>query len=182
MKILISLVVLLTFVNVTNAQTLEEKISFVNKLNEHRKENALILFQYSNDTDSLAEMRINTIDSHLDTVGESWKIDYLHHLHYKFERDFCKYNVENISNDSTFTFTAECVAQISFYHKNTNFVTELFNGWKNSKEHWKMILDKDLKYISLKWKKTDNGIIAVLVLFDKEIREDSSKKKTYIYQ
>lgn len=163
------------------SQTLEDKQNFLQELNRYRREAGVGELSYAFEADTLARLRLNTINDRLDSVGENWHDEWLENLHWKSDRDFCRYNVENVPQDTTITWTGECSARLGLYHMRMTFWNVLFNGWKNSKEHWKLMMEPELKYIAIGWKK-GNGLIGVLVMFDKEPRKNPSKKKEYIFK
>jgi uncharacterized protein YkwD len=54
-----------------------------------------------------------------------------------------------------------------FFQDEENMLHSLFNGWKNSPSHWNGMMDESYDTVALEMKKTDQGIIACLVLFEK---------------
>lgn len=163
------------------SQTLEDKQNFLQELNRYRREAGVEELSYAFEADTLARLRLNTINDRLDSVGENWHDEWMENLHWKSDRDFCRYNVENVPQDTTITWTGECSARLGFYHMRMTIWKVMFDGWKNSKEHWKLMMEPELKYIAIGWKK-GNGLIGVLVMFDKEARKNPSKKKEYIFK
>jgi uncharacterized protein YkwD len=60
---------------------------------------------------------------------------------------------------------SECIAV--FFKDESNMVESLFNGWKGSPSHWGGMMGESNDTIALEMKKTDQGIIACLILFEK---------------
>lgn len=166
--------------------TTEDKLRFLDSLNKYRIEAGVPVLEYSFQEDSLARLRTRTVFNYIDNISEDeYKLNSLENLHFNFVEDIKKYIIENIHEDSVLYWSAECSARLSKLNQADDLVNELFHGWKNSKEHWKVMLDDRYTSISLNWF-IDNqrhirirkGTFACLVLFDKKITKSALKRKT----
>ena len=161
--------------------TTQDKLRFLDSLNKYRIEAGVPLLEYSLQEDSLAKLRTTTIFNHIDSISEEeYKSDWMEHQHHRFIEDVRKYDKEFVHKDTVLNWSAECSARISKFNSPDDLVNEIFQGWKNSKAHWKMMLEPKFKYIVLNWF-IDNqrhirlrkGTIASLVLFNKRFNENS---------
>ena len=172
--------------NVTgNEITKDDKLRFLDSLNSYRKEIGAIPLQYSFQEDSLARLRVATIFKHVDSISESeYKSDYVAALHYKFKDDIRAYDKKNVHPDTVLAFHGECSARLSKLSDIDDLVSELFQGWKNSPEHWKMMLDSKYQHMMLYWF-IDNerhirlrkGTIAVLLMYTKAENETTRERR-----
>ena len=161
--------------------TREDKLRFLDSLNKYRLEAGVPPLEYSLQEDSLARLRTTTIFNHIDSISEEeYDSDWLEHLHYKFIEDVRKYDKQLVHKDTVLNWSAECSARLSRLLYPDDLIDELFHGWKNSKEHWKVMLDPKFKYIVLDWfidnqrtMRNRKGTFASLVLFSKRFNENS---------
>ena len=167
-----------------NIITTEDKLRFLDSLNKYRIEAGVPALEYSFQEDSLARLRTRTVFNYIEQIGEDeYKLNPLENLHFNFVEDIKKYIIENIHEDSVLYWSAECSAGLSKLNQADDLVNELFNGWKNSKEHWKVMLDERYTSISLNWF-IDNqrhirirkGTFASLVLFKKDMTKKAKAK------
>jgi uncharacterized protein YkwD len=161
--------------------TTQDKLRFLDSLNKYRILAGVEPLEYSFQEDSLAKLRTETIFKHIDSISEEeYKSDWMEHQHHRFIEDVRRYDKSNIHKDTVINWSAECSARISKLNNPDDLVDELFQGWKNSKAHWKMMLEPKFKYIVLDWF-IDNqrhirirkGTISSLVLFSKRFNENS---------
>ena len=161
--------------------TKEDKLRFLDSLNKYRLEAGVQPLEYSFQEDSLARLRTRTLFKHIDSISEeTYKSDIMEHNHYNFFEDVSKYDKEVVHKDTVLSWSAECSARLSRLSYPDDLIDEFFHGWKNSKEHWKIMLDPRFKYIVLDWI-IDNqrhirirkGTFASLVLFNKSFNENS---------
>ncbi len=161
--------------------TTQDKLRFLDSLNKYRILAGVEPLEYSFQEDSLAKLRTETIFKHIDSISEEeYKSDWMEHQHHRFIEDVRKYDKSNVHKDTVINWSAECSARISKLNNPDDLVDELFQGWKNSKAHWKMMLEPKFKYIVLDWFidnqrhiKLRKGTIASLVLFSKRFNENS---------
>ena len=161
--------------------TTKDKLRFLDSLNKYRIEAGVQPLVYSFQEDSLARLRTTTIFNHVDSISEEeYTSDWLEHLHYKFIEDVRKYDKQLVHKDTVLNWSAECSARLSRFSYPDDLIDELFHGWKNSKEHWKVMLDPKFKYIVLNWfidnqrtMRNRKGTFASLVLFNKRFNENS---------
>jgi hypothetical protein len=157
--------------------TTEDKLRFLDSLNKYRIEAGVQPLEYSFQEDSLARLRVGTIFRHIDSIGDQeWKKDIPEAQHYRFFEDIEQYDKINVHPDTVLSWQGECTARLSKLHNIKDLVDELFHGWKNSKEHWKIMLDPRFNYIVLDWFidnqrhiRLQKGYFAALVLFNKDI-------------
>ncbi len=166
--------------------TSQDKLRFLDSLNKYRAIAGVEPLEYSFQEDSLAKLRTETIFKHIDSISEEeYRLNPLENLHFNFVEDIKKYITENIHQDSVLYWSAECSARISKLNNPDDLINELFNGWKNSKDHWKVMLDGRYTSISLSWH-IDNyrnirkrkGTIASLVLFKKDMTKKEKERRS----
>ena len=163
--------------------TREDKLRFLDSLNKYRLEAGVQPLEYSFQEDSLARLRTTTIFNHIDSISEEeYDSDWLEHLHYKFIEDVRKYDKQLVHKDTVLNWSAECSARLSRLSYPDDLIDELFHGWKNSIEHWKVMLDPKFKYIVLNWfidnqrtMRNRKGTFASLVLFNKRFNKNSER-------
>lgn len=157
--------------------TSEDKLRFLDSLNKYRIAAGVPALEYSFQEDSLAKLRTKTLFKHIDSISEeTYNSDVMEHNHFNFIEDVLNYEKQHIHIDTVVNWSAECSARLNKLYQVHDMVDELFHGWKNSSEHWKIMLDARFKYIVLDWF-IDNqrhirlrkGTFASLVLFDKKI-------------
>ena len=166
-----------------NIITREDKLRFLDSLNKYRLEAGVPPLEYSLQEDSLARLRTTTIFNHVDSISEEeYDSDWLEHLHYKFIEDVRKYDKQLVHKDTVLNWSAECSARLSRLLYPDDLIDQLFHGWKNSKEHWKVMLDPKFKYIVLNWfidnqrtMRNRKGTFASLVLFNKRFNKNSER-------
>jgi len=162
----------------------EDKLRFLDSLNKYRVLAGVKPLQYNFQEDSLARLRVGTIFNHVNSISEEeYKSNFIENLHFNYFEDIEKYIKENIHKDSVITWDAECSARLSKLAFPEDMVNELFNGWKNSKPHWEIMLDAKFEFISLYWFmdverhiRERKGTFASLVLFSKD-KTKSAKKR-----
>lgn len=167
-----------------NIITTEDKLRFLDSLNKYRIEAGVPALEYSFQEDSLARLRTRTVFNYIEQIGEDeYKLNPLENLHFNFVEDIKKYIIENIHEDSVLYWSAECSARLSKLNQADDLVNELFHGWKNSKEHWKVMLDDRYTSISLNWFidnerhiKIRKGTFGSLVLFKKDMTKKAKAK------
>jgi uncharacterized protein YkwD len=161
--------------------TTEDKLRFLDSLNKYRIEAGVPALEYSFKEDSLARLRTTTLFKHIDSISEeTYNSDIMEHNHFNFLEDIKRYDKKNVHPDTVLNWSAECSARLNRLSYPNDLIDELFHGWKNSKEHWKIMLDPRFKYIVLDWI-IDNqrhirirkGTFASLVLFNKRFNENS---------
>ena len=153
--------------------TQEEKQIFLDSMNKYRSMIGVKPVQYLKDVERLANVRIETIYNHLkdisDTISEKeLRKNCLYHLHYGMYLDVRLFDVRlemNKKKDYRMPTPSECIAL--FFQDDSNMVEALFNGWKGSPSHWGGMMDESNDTIAIEMKKTDQGIIACLILFKK---------------
>ena len=159
--------------------TTEDKLRFLDSLNKYRIEAGVAPLKYSFQEDGMAKLRTKTLFEHINSISEEeYKSDIMEHNHFNFFEDVLKYEDQYIPIDTVVNWSAECSARLNRLSYPNDLIDELFHGWKNSKEHWKIMLDPRFKYIVLDWI-IDNqrhirirkGTFASLVLFDKKLVE-----------
>jgi hypothetical protein len=155
----------------------QDKLRFLDSLNKYRELAGVKPLEYSFQEDSLAKYRTSTIFNHLDSISEEeYKSNITEHQHHSFFEDIIKYESKHIHVDTVVNWSAECSARLSKYNQPDDMVNELFQGWKNSKAHWSIMLDSRFEYIVFDWF-CDNqrhirerkGTIASIVLFSKKL-------------
>lgn len=159
--------------------TTEDKLRFLDSLNKYRIEVGAPPVKYSFQEDSLARLRVSTIFRHIDSIGDQdWKKDVLEAQHYRFFEDIQQYDKSNVHPDTVLSWQGECTARLSKLYKIEDLVDELFHGWKNSPEHWKLMLDPKYEFIVLDWfidnqrhPRLQKGYFAALVLFSKDVNQ-----------
>ncbi len=183
MKKLILLVLLSTSMlaqsqfNTGDTITAIDKLRFLDSLNKYRTLAGVKPLQYSFRQDSLAKIRTETIFNRIDSITEDdYKSEILSHMHFNLRKDIKRFDKSHIPVDSFIQMYGECSARLNKLNVCKDLISELFNGWKNSKEHWEIMLDPNYEYISLNWF-IDNhrhirlrkGTIASLVLIKYDI-------------
>ena len=132
--------------------TTEDKLRFLDSLNKYRIEAGVPALEYSFQEDSLARLRVNTLLNHVETLSdEEYKSDWQNHLHFNLRKDIKAYDKSNVVIDSFINMYGECAARLSRFSDTDNMVDKLFQGWKNSKPHWELMLNPNYKTISLFW-------------------------------
>jgi hypothetical protein len=152
--------------------TTQDKLRFLDSLNKYRILAGVEPLKYSFRQDILASLRIETILNRIESINETeFKSEILGHMHFNLRNDVVDFETNHIPLDSFIQIYGECSARLSKLSAHDDLVSTLFNGWKNSKEHWKIMLDSSYEYISLNWfidNKKDvkfrKGTIASLVL------------------
>ena len=164
-----------------NVITNADKLRFLDSLNKYRIEAGVPILKYSFQEDSLAKFRSKTILKHIDSISDSeYNANWMEHLHYNFESDRLEYDRKNVHKDTVLRLVAECSARLNKFEKVEDLVDKLLQGWKNSKPHWEVMLDKDYEYMVLNWIvddkrefKLQRGTIASLVFYTKGINKKS---------
>ena len=159
--------------NFKNVFTQEEKQIFFDSMNKYRSMIGVKPVQYLKDVERLANVRIVTIYNHLKEISDTTTVkelrkNCLYHLHFGMYLDIRLFDVRlemNKKKDYNMISPGECVAL--FFQDESNMVESLFNGWKGSPSHWDAMMDESNDTIALEMKKTDQGIIACLILFKK---------------
>jgi len=159
--------------------TTEDKLRFLDSLNKYRELAGVKPLKYSFRQDTLAAMRTETIFNHIESVTEEeYKSNWLEHLHFNLRDDIKKFDKKHIPIDSFINMYGECSARLSKLNSSEDLVSELFNGWKNSKLHWECMLNPNYEYIALNWFKDNQrhirerkGTIASLVLVKLKMSE-----------
>jgi uncharacterized protein YkwD len=154
-----------------------DKLRFLDSINKYRVKKGIAPLTYSFQDDKLAKIRVRSIYKHIDSISDAeYKLNYLEHLHYKFEKNLISYDNKYINKDSIITASGECVAHLGKMNLivRTDLVNTIFQGWKNSPAHWKEMMCPDYTYMVLHWhidKKREydlqKGGIFSLVLFNK---------------
>jgi hypothetical protein len=157
--------------------TTEDKLRFLDSLNKYRILAGVEPLEYSFQEDSLSKYRTLTLFKHVDSISEEeYKSDITENQHHLFFEDVIKYEKRHIHIDTVINWSAECSARLSKYNIPDDLVNELFQGWKNSKAHWNMMLDPRFEFIVLDWFldnqrhiKLRKGTFSSLVLFTKKL-------------
>ena len=167
--------------------TLEMKMEFLALVNAERAKAGIRPYKYSFEADTLAKRRNQTVMTLIytsDSVEKSreMRMTMEETLHYQADSDFVWFNREIVPQDSTSTWRSECAGSMIYpetkdYSDSHFLVYDLFNGWKNSPDHWKMIMEPKLQYMALSWSNKTGRIISHLVIFDKKARENPKFKK-----
>lgn len=153
--------------------TKEDKRIFLDSMNKYRSMIGVKPVQYLNDAERLANVRIETIYTHLKEISttiseKELRNNRLYHLHYGVYIDSELFNIR-LRNDKRKNYVmitpSECIAL--FFKSEANMVEALFNGWKGSPSHWGGMMGETYDTIALEMKKTDQGIIACLILFER---------------
>jgi uncharacterized protein YkwD len=135
-----------------NYITKQDKLRFLDSLNKYRELAGVKPLKYSFRQDTLASMRTETIFNHIDSISEdNYQSEILGHMHFNLRQDIKRFDKSHIPADSFIQMYGECSARLSKLNLCKDLVSELFNGWKNSKEHWEIMLDPNYEYISLNW-------------------------------
>ena len=160
--------------------TTEDKLRFLDSLNKYRIEAGVQPLEYSFQEDSLARLRVKTLFNHAESLTEEeYQADWKNHGHFNLRKDIKDYDHNNIVIDSFIHMYGECSARLSRLVEPDDLVSQLFNGWKNSKlGHWELMLSPDYETISLFWFMDNKrsviirkGTFASLVLIKKTINE-----------
>lgn len=129
-----------------------DKLRFLDSLNKYRIEAGVPALEYSFQEDSLAKLRVKTLFNHVDSLSEEeYKSDWQNHLHFNLRKDIKAYDKSNVVIDSFINMYGECAARLSRFNETEDLINELFQGWKNSKAHWELMLSPNYKTISLFW-------------------------------
>jgi uncharacterized protein YkwD len=153
--------------------TQEEKQIFLDSMNKYRSMIGVKPVKYLKDVERLANTRIETIYNHLkdisDTISEKeLRKNCLYHLHFGMYIDVGLFDI-GLKMDKKKSYLmptpSECIAV--FFKDESNMVESLFNGWRGSPSHWGGMMGESNDTIALEMKKTDQGIIACLILFEK---------------
>ena len=158
-----------------------DKLRFLDSLNTYRAIAGVPPLRYSFQEDSLAKLRVSSIYRHIDSIGEEeYKRDIIEHQHYNWEHDWHTYDKKNIHPDTVLSHYAECTARLSKLFEYDEMFDKLFQGWKNSSEHWKIMMSPKYEYITLHFALDDHkhlrlrkGYFAALVLFSKGVNQRS---------
>ena len=159
--------------NFKNVFTQEEKQIFLDSMNKYRSMIGVEPVQYLKDVERLANVRIETIYNHLKEISDTTTVkelrkNCLYHLHYGQTIDVRLFDIR-LKMDKKKSYlmptSSECIAV--FFQDDSNMVEALFNGWKGSPSHWGGMMDESNDTIAIEMKKTDQGIIACLILFEK---------------
>ena len=158
-----------------------DKLRFLDSLNTYRAIAGVPPLRYSFQEDSLAKLRVSSIYRHIDSIGEEeYKRDIIEHQHYNWEHDWHTYDKKNIHPDTVLSHYAECTARLSKLFEYDEMFDKLFQGWKNSSEHWKIMMSPKYEYITLhfaldnhKHLRLQKGYFAALVLFSKGVNQRS---------
>jgi hypothetical protein len=153
--------------------TQEEKQIFLDSMNRYRSMIGVKPAQYLKDVERLADTRIETIYNHLKEISDTTTVkelrkNRLYHLHFGMYIDVRRFDVRlemDKKKDYRMLSASECIAL--FYQDESNMVESLFNGWKGSPSHWDGMMDELIDTIAIEMRKTDQGIIACLILFKK---------------
>jgi hypothetical protein len=160
----------------------DDKVRIVDSINKYRRNSGLNDVVYLHELDTLAKLRTNTIFGHIDTLTEEViSANPIKQLHFGADNDINRFIVENLPEDTSFSYVSECSARLTYSMKSKDLISTLFKGWKLSPEHWKSIMDPEFKYVSLYWKKGDKFLIASLIFFDEKIKINPEVKKKLSY-
>jgi uncharacterized protein YkwD len=164
-----------------------DKLRFLDSINKYRVKKGIAPLTYSFQDDKLARIRVRSIYKHIDSISDAeYKLNYLEHLHYKFEKNLISYDNKYINKDSIITAAGECAAGLpkSTLIVRTDLVNTIFQGWKNSPAHWKEMMCPDYTYMVLHWhidKKREydlqKGGIFSLVLFNKVLAKKRNQEE-----
>jgi len=159
--------------------TTQDKLRFLDSLNKYRNMYGIPELKYSFKYEGISVNRIETIRTHIKKIGyEECRKDIRKHLHINFMEDFCKFNINTLPEDTTFTWKGECTLSVNngyVLEKKLDIITEIFTAWKESQDHWCNMLDPDFKYIALAFEYKDGIIISVLNSFDLECTDVEKK-------
>lgn len=151
-----------------------DKLRFLDSINKYRIEKGIAPVTYSFHDDKLAKFRVKTIFKHIDSINEQeYQKNPVYHLHYNFEKNVRSYENKYVPMDSVITRGGECSARYDKRLPVFDIVKDVFEGWKNSPEHWAQMMNPDFTYIVLAWyvDKRDyekqKGTVVSLVLFNK---------------
>lgn len=164
-----------------NSLSEADKLRFLDSVNSYRIIKGVPPLRYSFQEDSLSRLRVASIYRHIDSIGDDeWKKDISEAQHFRFFEDLDVYDKNNVHPDTVLSWQGECTARLGKLFKIDDWVEELFHGWKNSPEHWKMMLDSDFEYMTLhlysdthRHIRLRKGHFAALVLFSKERNQRS---------
>ena len=156
------------------AQTPEQKQEFLDSLNKYRIAAGSNPVEYDYDADALAQTRVQTICKHLDDISEQeYNSDVRLHLHHDCEEDFKNYHSKVKSEKlDTLGRGGECSAYLTRWFSNNpaSMHIKLFNGWKNSPDHFEAMMDSRYEYIALSWTYHKDQVVASLVMFQVKSR------------
>lgn len=146
----------------------EDKLRFLDSLNTYRKLVGTHELHYSFTYEKISKIRTNTLRNYLKKISKKECEDNPRkYLHYNFDKDFDIFKLKEFKKDTTIGWHGECTyALFTNNFDKKDLVSELFNSWKNSKDHWNNMLDSDFRYITLELEYKDNLVIAVLNSFD----------------
>jgi hypothetical protein len=156
-----------------------DKLRFLDSLNKYRALAGATPVKYSFQEDSLARLRVSTIYKHVDSIGEvEFRKNVVEHQHHNWEADWYSYDKKNVHPDTVLAYYAECTARLHKLVEVEDMVDKLFNGWKNSPEHWEVMMDSKYEYVTFDWF-IDNqkhirlrkGVFSALVFFSKDINQ-----------
>jgi uncharacterized protein YkwD len=168
-------------INIGGVIRSEDKLRFLDSLNKYRIEAGVPALEYSFQEDSLARLRVNTLFNHVESLSEEdYKSDWQNHLHFDLRKDIKAYDKSNVVIDSFINMYGECAARLSRFSDTDDMANKLFQGWKNSKPHWELMLSPNYKTISLFWFIDDQrelrlrkGTFASLILLKKAKEEEN---------
>lgn len=170
---------LFAFVSTAFAQSKQEKIDFLDMVNEHRFFADMPLYVYSSEADTLAKKRLETLKMHIDSVGFSGvRSNVREALHHRSDEDFAEFSKTFLHpSDSVLGWNSECSLLLMGSDSSDvpNPVRMSFRMWKNSPDHWSGIMDKDFKRLAFAYEFYEGGMIAVLVLWEGRKKKKETK-------
>jgi hypothetical protein len=120
------------------------------------------------EVEALAKIRTNTIYIHLKTLTQrEYQKNYRVHLHEGFGMDALSFTARLTVKRSKYNAAAISENVCHFAGFTDRVIPLSFEGWKNSPSHWEAMMAEDIDHISLHYKESDIGIIAVMILFIK---------------
>lgn len=133
--------------------TTEDKLRFLDSVNKYRILAGVPPLKYSFQDDSLARLRVKTLFNNAESLTEEeYQSDWQNHGHFNLRKDIKDFDRNNVPIDSFIQMYGECSAKLSKLIEPDDLISQLFDGWKNSKlGHWDLMLSPDYETLSLSW-------------------------------
>jgi hypothetical protein len=167
--LILSLFLFFTPLSVIHLQTVDEKIRFLELVNQYRGDNNLDDIKYSTIVDTLANKRVDMIYENFSEITEYQSVIFRkHHLNYRFDKSLNWFNDSVLVNHKIYAY--EC----SMYYEKTrgilskdDFVDFVFSVWVSEPDDNLDLLHPDVDALSLAWKRRGDKFVAVCILFKK---------------
>lgn len=155
--------------------SMKDKISIVDSINAYRIQLGLAPITYFVEMEKLPIIRTTSIYTHLKTLksfeSDEFKKHISKHLHVHFHHDQLSFHIKLVRTKSKYTmpFAMENVAFLVGHAKNVHLI--MFEGWKNSSEHWNAMMSSSINSITMHFSSTDIGIIGDMILFSTSLKK-----------